>query len=576
MEENKMQNGQPIKIAGSIRRQKERVKNMMRKGEQPTVVNLLQDNHGNPPSGDEYGKCKICGKKFHQRYNDETNKFSSFDICETCKKEKSQQKEEKVVEDIKSGANYAKIKYTPYPWQKEAEEAFYSHRFIVLSCGNRCGKDRFTNVIGIKYFVECLNENRLITEPDLVPPVYWWQIAPVEKMAKQNWRELKQFFPREWVVRVSDSDYTMETVFGGIIEVRSGYDPQGLTGVGLDLVTITEAARFSDLEEAWGNLEARLGSPKRGRKIDRNGECGAGKAIINSSPLGKNDFYYMWCRGQKDNSLYSSLWWSATYPWTANPVNAKQANELIDTRYGKITYEESLRRQRGERVFRSNYLADFLAEDSAVFKNLEEKCVISIYDEAKTGAHNDAERKEYIKKWREPILGDEYICGYDPATGSSGDSPVMIIRHKKTGKIVCAYDMYGKNYTEQYEFISSICKKYNYATVNWLRTGHTAIAGEFEKRGLNESPIDENGQKKRALVNMLEIAVENGDISILYDGSAEMQMLIDQLNDYSEKNGKYSNNKMPHDDYVSALYAAFSDYNCDNTPAIYYGRFEKI
>lgn len=147
-------------------------------------------------------------------------------------------------------------------------------------------------MVGIKYFVECLNENRLINNPELVPPVLWWQIAPTEKMAKQNWRELKQYFPKDWIVACSDSNYQMETIGGGIIEVRSGYSAEDLVGVGLDLVTITEGARFKDLNLAWANLEARLNSPGRGRKKDRLGhEFGAGKAIINSSPIGRNDFY---------------------------------------------------------------------------------------------------------------------------------------------------------------------------------------------------------------------------------------------------------------------------------------------
>ena len=34
-----------------------------------------------------------------------------------------------------------------------------------------------------------------------------------------------------------------------------------------------------------------------------------------------------------------------------------------------------------------------------------------------------------------------------------------------------------------------------------------------------------------------------------------------QMNDYTEKNGQYSNQEMDHDDYVSAMYAAYFDYS---------------
>lgn len=418
-------------------------------------------------------------------------------------------------------------------------------------------------MIGIKYFIACLNENRHINQPELVPPVLWWQIAPTEKMAKQNWRELKQYFPKEWVVAVSDSNYQMETIGGGIIEVRSGYAPDDLVGVGLDLATITEGARFKDLDLAWANIEARLNSQGRGLK----GE--GGKALINSSPLGRNDFYDLYCRGQKSHDSYNSLWWSCKYPWTCNPFNEQLAKRIIHGKYGEITYEESLRRQLGERTFRSNYLADFMAEDGAVFKEFEDKCVINIYSEEVTKAKTDEERKKYIKEWREPILGEAYVIGYDPATGSSQDSPAVVVRQRSNGKIARIYDLYGKTYQQQYNFIGEIAKQFNYAEIHWLRTGHTAIEGEFSNRGLTEVPIDEQGQNKGKLVQTLELAVENGDVQVLYDGSVAAQTLIDQMKDYSEQKGKYSNDKCAHDDFVSAMYAAFSDYSVREVPIFY-------
>ncbi len=300
-------------------------------------------------------------------------------------------------------------------------------------------------MIGIKYFVECLNENRAIYNPDMVPAVYWWIIAPTEKMAMQNWRELKQFFPKEWVVACADSILTMQTIGGGIIEVRSGYDENSLVGVGLDLVTLTEAARFRDLHLAWANIEARLSSEGRGRKQDRAGmKYGQGKAIINSSPIGKNDFYDLWCRGQKNNPEYSSEWWSAQYPWTANPTNAELAKKPIQTKYGVVTYEETLRRQLGERTFRSNYLADFTAELATVFRNFEDKCVYNPY--SSEYGFSQQEIKEIIRRWQEPIPGSIYIGGYDPATGSSSDSPAFVIREKSTNKVVRIFYLYGKSY----------------------------------------------------------------------------------------------------------------------------------
>lgn len=446
--------------------------------------------------------------------------------------------------------------------------------FVANNINNHnTGKDRFSIMTGIKYFVECLNENRAINNPNMVPPVMWWIIAPIEPLARQIWRELRAYFPKEWIVACSNASYQMETIGGGVIEVRSGYNEDMLVGVGLDLVTITEAARFKDLEFAWANLEGRLNSAGRGRIKDRGGKPnGKGKAIINSSPLpGKNGFYHLYMYGQKSSPTYSSDWWSCQYPWTANPDNAISAREIKHTRYGDITYEEVLIRQLGERLYKLNYLGQFDVAEGAVFKNFEERCVINPYDQEATGIKTSKERKEYIENWRRAIPGEVYIAGYDPATGSSSDSPILTIRHKATGRVVRVYDMYGKNYEAQYDLIESVCKMFNYAELHWLRTGHTAIEGVFTKRGLVEVPIDEQGQNKGKLVQTLELAVENGDVHVLMDGSREIQTLILQMNDYTEKSGKYSNNEQPHDDYVSSLYAAFSDYVAYECPVGYCG-----
>lgn len=435
---------------------------------------------------------------------------------------------------------------------------------------HNCGKDRASTMIGIKYFLECLNENRQIEKPEVVPSVLWWIVAPTERMAKQNWRELKQFFPKELVVAVADSTLTMATVGGGIIEVRSGYDGQQLVGVGLDLVTITEAARMNDLMMSWANIQARLDSPDRGRDKDRMGsKAGYGKAIINSSPLGKNDFYDLFCFGQKDHPNYNSEWWSAQYPWTANPAMAEAAQRKVQTKFGEITYEEQLRRQMPDHMFRSNYLGEFVSDLGNVFRSFEEKCVFDPY----SPEHHltQTEIDEVIKTWQSPKIGESYVGGYDPATGSSGDSPAFVIREVNSNRIVRIYDLYGKTYEQQYNFIAEMCKQFNYAPIYWLRTGHTAIEGQFERRGIAEFPLDEQAGKKAKLVQTLELAVENGDVQIINDRKPVTQTLIYEMADYSEKNGRYANDKTPHDDFVSALYAAFSDYTVEKVPVTFCG-----
>lgn len=568
-------------LEDEIKKQKARNRLLKEKGKPKEVYSLIKpDDNDKAPKGSPTAICKRCKKEFEQDYFPDRNAYSDWKTCAGCRKIIAGEKRKRLVTDEKE-VSVGIIPFSLYNWQKEVEKEFEEHRFIVLSCGNRSGKDKVSIYLGIKYFVECLNENRAIDNPEIVPSVLWWQLAPTEKMAKQNWRELKAYFPKEWIVSCSDSSYQMETIGGGVIEVRSGYDPDSLVGVGLDLVTVTEAARFKDLHLAWANLEARLGSPGRGRIKDRaGGGYGAGKAILNSSPLGKNDFYDLWCHGQRSHENYSSLWWSAKYEWTCNPDNAKLANTIVETKYGPKTYEESLRMQLGDRVFRSNYLADFLAEDGTVFKDFEEKCVVNIYDN-ELCLKTRKERDEFIKNWQKVEPMAHYCGGYDPSPGASGDSPAFVIRNADNNRVVRIFDLMGKQYEEQWDFIATMCKQYNYAPIYWLRTGHTPIEGQFSKRGLAEFPVDEQGSHKRQLVQTLEIAVENGDLQVLMDGSDSSQTLIRQMSDYvgeKTKNGnvQYSNNKQPHDDFVSALYAAFSSYVVADIPIGYGGLISGI
>ena len=531
----------------------------------PKIVNLIKDDDyfdtKEPPKGEQFTVCQTCGQLFEQDFYREGNRYSSYKTCHSCRRKVGVQKQAKLKEMAaakESEVASVTLPFNPHPWQAKAFEDFKTHRFNLWACGNRAGKDFCANMIGIWYFVQCLNENRAIEHPEMAPSVLWWIIAPTEPMAKQNWRDLKKQFPKEWMVACSDSSMTMQTVGGGIIEVRSAYNAESLVGVGLDLVTITEAARIGDLPVVWANLEARLGSPGRGLEADRRGRSyGAGKAIINSTPIGKNYFYTMWKWGQVGSSEYSSNWISYQLPWTSNPSNEELARTIVKTRYGEMEYEEDLRRRLGDRLFRQNYLADFLAMDGTVFKDFEEKCVQNLFNMGLS----KKEQAQYAQEWIQPVPYHSYRIGYDPATGSSSDTPAVIVRDMDTNRIVQVVNLYGKNYDQQWDEISYISRRYNYAPCAWLRTGHTAVENQLAKRGVVEIPLDEQGGRKAEYIQSLERAIQNDDLHVLLDGSETVQTFVMQMNDYTEKNGKYSNEQQEHDDFVSACYAVYHDYS---------------
>ena len=533
--------------------------------DKPKVYNIMDDGKfGQKITGQRFTQCATCGVEFEQNIAWDYHRYSTWKTCPSCRSKLSQRsfQAQKAKE---SGSTYA-IPYEPLEWQKEAYEEFKKHRFQVLACGVRAGKDKYSISVGFMYFIECLNENRHLHNFDMVPPVYWWIIAPTFKLAEQNWRQLKVIVKKtfrnekEFVVACDNGSMTMQTVGGGVIEVRSAFNEDMLVGVGLDLVTITEAARIKDLESVWANLEGRLSSPGRGLESDRKGKSyGMGKAIINSSPLGENYFYKMFKWGVKGSDTYSSDWCSLQFPWTANPANAELARQIVHTKYGDITREQDMIARLGLRRYEQDFLGKFLPSDGVAFKDFMDNCVTDIYA-GEYAKWSKAQRDLFIKEWQEVKPYGNYRISYDPATGSSSDSPVLIVRDMGTNNIVRALDMYGKSYEQQWDTIAVYSKLYNHAPCVFSDTGHTPVVGQLEKRGVPEIVLHEQASLKGKYIQSLVLAVQNKDLHILFDGSEAIKTLCAQMNDYKEINGKYGNDEEPHDDFVSALYLNYYDY----------------
>lgn len=490
-----------------------------------------------PPQGEAIGICPECGQKFDQLLMTEKNCYSSFRKCPSCRHKKKG-------DDLLADAEIMRVTldYTPHPAQQKFHDS--KARFRVLNCGSRFGKDRSSTMESITYYLACLNEDR---DTSMIPSVYWWIIAPTERMAKQNWNELKRYFPKELVVDVSNSGMMLQTVYGGLIEIRSAYDPESLVGVGLDIVTITEAARIADLDIVWANLEQRLNSPGRGLE----GKGGIG--IINSSPKGRNYFHKMYTWGQTEHPDYDPDWESWTFTTWDNPAMAVKGEEIKLVRGHPLTYKERLKRRLGVSRYNQDILAMFLAGESKCFPEFMEKCVVRVPD------YTPEKRAAFIRKWREPEPYEPHVIGYDPA--SINDYPAVLVISEVTGKMKRAYNMSGLSWNGQYNKLAQISVKYNNAPVAFSKTGHETIEEELIKRNLRCITLNEQGSNKENFVTRMEGVVEQGAFKILDDGSEENDEAIRQYCDYAriERGGKtvFGNVEEPHDDYVSAGYVAF-------------------
>lgn len=465
-----------------------------------------------------YGKCTECGKPFERTRltpgkSKDPNNFSYRDgnICPDCRR------------DQKRGDDVDVRRVTsPYVPHSGGQVEFHQSnaRYRLLSCGQRWGKDRCSIMEFIRRFADMLSEDR---SPDLVPKVHGFLVAPSFPLARQLWREVKEFFPKEWIDQIYEGDKIIQTKGGGVIELKSADDPDALVAVGLDIVQVTEAARIKNLDEVWSNLRARVNSPGRGPK-------GRGGLIIaNSTPRGKGYWYDLVRTGTKGDDKYDPDFESFRHPTSDNP------------HYDKEEFEKA-RRTTPERIFRQEWLAEFIDEADSVFRNVDE-CATYEGDE-------------------EPEDGEVYTIAWDPA--QSVDYSAVGVRNSR-GETVHITRWTGVTWQGQLERVRDMSRKYNYALVRMDSTGLGKTLPEaLDKMGVPVEPVVFSNSVKEDMVNHLAFLMEQKAISY-----PNHQALKQELKDFkytiSDKGTiRYAAPRGSHDDLVTMMMLAYKDFNLDS------------
>lgn len=199
-------------------------------------------------------------------------------------------------------------------------------RFKVLACGRRWGKTRLGSLL---CFAAGLEGKRA-----------WW-VAPSYPVAQIGWQAIKGLARQipGTMVRLADKMVVLPS--GGNIQVRSADRPDSLRGVGLDFVVIDEAAFVA--EAAWQE-------GLRPALSDR-----VGGALIISTPKGRNWFWRYYQRGLQQEA---GEWASFRFPSISNPY----------------LWPEEIEKAQAElpaAIFEQEYLAEFLENEGAVFRNID-------------------------------------------------------------------------------------------------------------------------------------------------------------------------------------------------------------
>jgi phage terminase large subunit-like protein len=390
-----------------------------------------------------------------------------------------------------------RIRATPHPGQRDVHSA--PARFKVLAAGRRWGKTR----LGVN---ECLTTAAAGGRA-------WW-VAPSYKMANVGWRPIRQMGAKIRAdVRRVDRQIVLPN--GGEVSVKSADNPDSLRGDSLDLVIIDEAAFVK--QDAWHEALRPALSDRRGR------------AMFISTPKGRNWFWHLF-------NSNAEGWQSWQLPTTSNP--------FIDPAEVEIA-----RQQLPERVFRQEYLAEFIDDNDAVFRRVMA---------AATATPQDSH-----------INGHQYVIGVD--WGKLSDFTVITVIDVTAGEVVTIDRFNQIDYAVQLGRLTAIADRFNPTTIVAERNSMgEPLVEQLQRQGLPVQPFVTTNSTKSGIIDGLALAFERGDIAIPNDPD-----LIGELQAYEAERlpsgaMRYNAPSGMHDDMVMSLALAWSA-AADSGPLLLWG-----
>ncbi len=197
-------------------------------------------------------------------------------------------------------------------------------RFNVVNCGRRWGK----TILGLDLMFDLAMDGY---------PTGWF--APTYKLLLEPWAEAQQVLS-PMIKRANQTDRQIILENGGKLDFWTLEDKDAGRGRMYRRVIIDEAAKSRNLEEAWDKaIRPTLADYK-------------GDAWFFSTPRGRDFFWKIYTFGDDPTK---TQWRSWTLPTSANPYIDK---EEID----------AAKEQLPDRVFKQEFLAEFLEDAGGVFR----------------------------------------------------------------------------------------------------------------------------------------------------------------------------------------------------------------
>lgn len=382
----------------------------------------------------------------------------------------------------------------PHPAQAGLIRTAMNTRHTIAACGRRFGKTEAAKQVAIR---RALRGERV-----------WW-LTPTASASTDAWQDILNTLRGIPMTDVSLSDRRITLPNGGMIAVRSAHSYHNLRGAGLDYAVLDEAA-FMD-SEVWASIIQPM-------LLERKGG-----ALFLSTPFGRNWFFALYGMGVSDDEgEYKSL----HYTSYDNP--RIDADEI-----------EARKRTAPERIFREEYMAEFLSDGGSVFRNVAERCVGSP---------------------QEPIGGRRYVFGVD--WGREHDFTVIAVFDVEDKRMV-AMERFNKVAWElqrgrlralydRYKPLHIIAEENSIGSVN---------IEALQREGLPVRPFQTTNRSKSQIIEGLALAMETEAVTLLNN-----DILRSELSAYQEErllSGTYRYNAPSgmHDDTVIATALAWQAAN---------------
>jgi len=393
--------------------------------------------------------------------------------------------------------------WTPHHQQREVIESH--HRFRVLDWGRRTGKNEVAIVETLRYALENPGE------------IVWWVAPSYQQADDYGFERMREMLPAALIrgEPTLSNPKEIELVNGTVISFKSAEKPKNLKGAGVDYMVVDEAASIP------GDIWYEYLRPTLTDTL--------GKALIISTPKGKDWFYDLFQRGKddEDDSTWSSHATSFENPHVPDE-EIEQQRETIP-----------------ERVFKQEYLAEFVDDAGSVFVDIP----IEDYD---------YEDRPGNSPYR---IGVDYARHHDWTVVVVLDTDGYVVELKRVNKT---------SWHAIQTVIENVYERYNPATVQVDATRDNKITEDLEASGVPVEAVRFTASEKQAMVEDLAAMLETKELLIPEDAT----QLRHELEAYeyevtSHGNIKYHAPEHTHDDMVDALALAAT---CEEPMSATWGR----